>query len=58
MFQRAVILSDSISAIKAITSPNIPINSSVTEIQTIIQTLQRQNKHIQLQWRPAHCGVS
>ena len=57
MFQKVVILSDSTSAIQAITSIKPPINSKILEIKKLSRLLKNQHKIVVLQWIPAHCGL-
>ena len=55
-FEKVVILSDSKSAIQAITSHRIR-SKIVGNIQSCIYNIQKMNKTIVLQWIPSHCDI-
>ncbi|GFY74815.1 hypothetical protein TNIN_32781 [Trichonephila inaurata madagascariensis] len=57
-FTRAVILTDSKTALLAIVSDNNPITLEILDYRRHLKTLVSLEKSIALQWIPVHCGVS
>lgn len=56
-FQNAVILSDSSSAIMALTHNQTIQDHRIIEAKNCIRMLKNLNRNVVLQWIPAHCGV-
>lgn len=56
-FERVVLLSDSKSAIQAISSLETPISTEIVQCRELIQSLMQNGKIVRLQWIPGHSGI-
>ncbi|VDO12442.1 unnamed protein product [Rodentolepis nana] len=57
-FTKAVVLSDSQSAINSIGSREPPKTAEIKECRKLYQMLREKNKTVVLQWIPSHCGIN
>ncbi|VDO12098.1 unnamed protein product [Rodentolepis nana] len=56
-FTKAVILSDSQSAINSIGNRETPKTAEIKECRKLYELLREKNKTVVLQWIPGHCGI-
>uniref|UniRef100_A0A0R3TKE2 ribonuclease H n=1 Tax=Rodentolepis nana TaxID=102285 RepID=A0A0R3TKE2_RODNA len=56
-FTKAVILSDSQSAIDSIGNRKTPKTAEIKECRKLYELLREKNKTVVLQWIPGHCGI-
>ncbi|VDN98237.1 unnamed protein product [Rodentolepis nana] len=56
-FNKAIILSDSQSAINSIGNREPPKTTEIYECKKLYELLREKNKTVVLQWIPGHCGI-